>query len=187
MNIDDKNFLRELRKSNESALDYVMDEYAPLVKGIVAKVLSSFGNNGLVDECLSDVFVSVWQNNKNFKGEKDDFKNWIACIAKYKAIDYYRRNLTLLNQDNLDNLMLESSKDVEEEILSLESEKKIIKMINGLNETNKKIFIMKFFLGMKSDKIGEKLKLTQTAVDNRIFRERKKLKQEFIEIQREGI
>ena len=43
MKIDESNFIRELKYRNEDALDYLIESYGPLVKGITTKILYSLG------------------------------------------------------------------------------------------------------------------------------------------------
>ena len=91
MKINEENYLIELCKKNEKALEYIIDKYSAIVNGVVRKVLLPLENNGLIEECISDIFFSVWNNIGKFSGENEKFKNWIAGISKYKAIDYYRK------------------------------------------------------------------------------------------------
>lgn len=187
MGVHEENFIEELKNKNSKAIDYVIESFGPLVKGIVTQVLYKLKDSGAVDECMSDVFMAVWQNSSKFQGENKDFKKWIACVAKFKAIDYYRKLTKTPFTEAIEDVVVKNPINTEEDFLSIENEKQLKTLIENLEETNKKIFIMKFFLGLSSDKIGEKLNLTRTAVDNRILRERKKLKDKFYEIQGEGI
>ena len=91
MRINSNNFLEQLKKENPKALDYVLDIYAPLIKGIVSRTLMPLGDCGIIDECISDVFIAIWNNSQKFKGDNIKFKSWICAIAKFKAIDYYRK------------------------------------------------------------------------------------------------
>ncbi|MBO3444474.1 RNA polymerase subunit sigma-70, partial [Clostridium sp. CCUG 7971] len=36
----------------------------------------------------------TWGNIKSFDKNKNNFKNWICAISKYKAIDYKRKYLS---------------------------------------------------------------------------------------------
>lgn len=187
MHIDRNNFLDELKKENAKVLDYIIETYAPLVKGIVTKVLYTLGNNGLIEECIADVFISIWKNHKSFTGDDLSFKKWVACISKYKAIDYYRKNKNNPETYDIDDYTKKSYYNLEKEIIDLENEDKVVELINNLDEINRSIFTMKFFLGMSSSEIGKKLNLSSNAVDNRIFRERKKLKNKFYENRKEEV
>ncbi|CUN52581.1 MULTISPECIES: sigma factor [Clostridium] len=91
MKIDEKNYLKQLCNKNEKALEYVIDNYSAIVNVVIRNVLRSFENEGLIEECISDVFFSALDNIHKFKGDDNNFKNWIDGINKYKAIDYYRK------------------------------------------------------------------------------------------------
>nr|WP_232019952.1 sigma factor [Ureibacillus thermosphaericus] len=40
---------------------------------------------------MNDVFLAVSQNSDKFRGSEEELKKWIGTIAKYKAIDIYRK------------------------------------------------------------------------------------------------
>lgn len=93
MKCNKKNYISRLKKGKEDALEFIVDLYLPIVKGVIYKVLYNLKNEGIVEECINDVFLSVWNNIDKFKGEEEDFKKWICSIAKFKAIDYYRKEV----------------------------------------------------------------------------------------------
>lgn len=175
MGCNETNYIKRLKKRKEDALEFIVDIYLPLVKGVTYKVLSPLKNEGIIEECINDIFLSVWNNSEKFTGETDDFKKWICAIAKFKAIDYYRKEVkksevVLDKEDLIDNNL------VEDKLLLMEEREELIRVINLLGQMDRKIFIMKFFLGMKSDDIALKLGITKASVDNKICRGKKKLK-----------
>lgn len=186
MNTNNKNFVKRLQKGKEDALEWTYDNYVPLVKSVVCQVLNRFDDNGLIDECINDVFVSVWNNSKKFKGDENNFKNWICSIAKFKAIDYYR-SLVKKCEQTLDLIDLAEKNTLEDEILITENKNEVINLLNELEETDKKIFIMKYFLGLKADDIGQKLNLTKSSIDSRLYRNKKKLKEKAIKLNLEVV
>lgn len=175
MNSNKNNFIKRLKKGKEDALEYVVDEYIQIVKGIILKILKTINNQMIIEECINDVFLAVWNNSNQFSGDEVDFKKWICTIAKFKAIDYYRKEVKSfeikLNEDiTYNNICLE------DEILISEEKNILLNEISLMNDIDKKIFIMKFFLGIKSENIALKLNLSKASVDNRISRGKKKLK-----------
>lgn len=179
MKISDENFIQLLQQQDEDALEFIVDTYLPLIKGITYKILSSVHNTGITEECINDTFLSIWKNSRKFKGENsDDFKRWICAIAKFKAIDYYRKT----NGENrhlvsAEMMVEDESHSAEDELILLEDRNELIKLINHLDPVDRKIFIMKFFLGYKTSDIADKLALTQSSISNRIYRGKKKLNQ----------
>ncbi|EEL51296.1 MULTISPECIES: sigma-70 family RNA polymerase sigma factor [Bacillus cereus group] len=174
MKSNEKNFIKRLQRQKEDALEFIVDTYLPLIKGITHKVLIPLKNDGLIEECINDIFLSVWHNANKFHGEAEDFQKWIAAIAKFKAIDYYRKanKEVEITSDDLD---VNKGRSAEDEFIVIEDRNELVKIINELEPVDQKIFIMKFLLGFKTEEIGEKLGLTRAAVDNRIYRGKKKL------------
>ncbi len=176
MKINDQNYIRQLQCNDEDALDFIIDKYLPLVKGVTYKVLSPIGNKGVIDECVNDVFLSIWNNATKFSGtEVNDFKNWVCAIAKFKAIDYYRkysRNVEITS-DYLE--VNEEENSAEDELILQENREELVRLLNHLDPVDRDIFIMKYFLGLKSSEIAKKLNLTKAAIANRIYRGKKTL------------
>jgi RNA polymerase sigma-70 factor (ECF subfamily) len=168
------NYIKRLKSKKEDALEFIVDCYLPLVKATVHKVLSPIQKDELIDECINDIFLSIWNNSNKFTGEALDFKKWVYKIAKFKAIDYYRKAQkdTAVSLDNID---LAHTQSVEDDLILAEQKDELIKLLNTLDPIDKNIFTMKFFLGMKSDDIAEKLKMTRASIDNRVYRGKKKL------------
>jgi RNA polymerase sigma-70 factor, ECF subfamily len=174
MKSNDTNFIQRLHQQKEDALEFIVDKYLPLIKGVTYKVLHPLNNNGIVEECINDIFLSIWNNSKKFKGDPNDFKKWICAIAKFKAIDYYRKTNKQLE---VSSEFIEGNleKSAEDELFIMEDKNELIKLINNLEPVEREIFIMKFFLGLKTEDISIKLGLTKASIDNRIYRGKKKL------------
>ncbi|HDR7599856.1 TPA: sigma-70 family RNA polymerase sigma factor [Bacillus mycoides] len=176
MKSNEKNFIKRLQRQKEDALEFVVDTYLPLIKGITHKFLLPVQNDGLIEECVNDIFLSIWNNANKFHGEPNDFKKWIAAIAKFKAIDYYRK-ATRTVEIISDEFHISTEKSAEDELIVMEDREELLKLINQLEPLDQKVFIMKYLLGMKTEEIGDKLGLTRVAIDNRVYRGKKKLQQ----------
>lgn len=176
MKSNEKNFIRRLQRHKEDALEFVIDQYLPLVKGVTYKMLAPLGNDGLMEECINDTFLAVWENAGKFTGDATDFKKWLCVIAKYKATDYYRKatkrkELEVVADEHRDSNVL-STEDI---LVSVENKAEILTLLNELEDMDKNIFIMKYFLGYQNIEVASKLGLTKASVDNRIYRGKKKL------------
>ncbi|WP_088189293.1 sigma-70 family RNA polymerase sigma factor [Desulfosporosinus sp. FKA] len=149
MKTDQTNYIQRLKKRREEALEFVMDEYFPLVKGIVTHILLPIARQELAEECISDVFLSVWHNAQKFKGEnEEDFRKWLCAIAKYRAIDFYRREkkrLEIPTSENESMDMFLPEESAEEHVLLKESIREMEKLLNLFSPVDRNILIMKFY------------------------------------------
>ncbi|MFC7679004.1 sigma-70 family RNA polymerase sigma factor [Paenibacillus sp. GCM10028914] len=181
MKSNERNFIRRLKRQEEEALEYVVDNYLSLVKGVVYKVLSPLKQDHLIEECMNDVFLSVWDHAEQFKGDSSDFRKWICAVSKFKAIDYYRKAVKNMeiSSEHTDTLTEESAEDA---FIQIENSKELLQLIYGLDEMDREIFMMKFYLGVGTEDIASRFGLTRAAVDNRIYRGKKKLQQQAIQL-----
>lgn len=178
MTCNERNFIRRLKKRDEDALDYIMSRYGGLVHAISYHILSNFGQPA-VDECVNDVFLSIWQNADQFSGRAEDFKKWIGMIAKFKAIDVYRRLEKQQSREQTDEHLQEqpATSDIQTLLLEKEQKNALLLAVSELPEIDRDIFMMKYFLELSSQEIADRLGMTITAIDNRLYRGRKRLAQ----------
>src|SRR4051812_29760037 len=174
MKSNEANFIKRLNRQEEDALEFVVDTYLPIIKGITYKVLIPIKDQGVIDECINDIFLSIWNNSKKFKGDSIDFRKWICTIAKFKAIDYYRKASKEVEFSS-DYMDMNADLSAEDELILSEDRTELITLINQLEPVERQIFIMKFFLGFRTEEIARKLGLTIASIDNRVYRGKKKL------------
>ncbi|MCH3964437.1 MAG: sigma-70 family RNA polymerase sigma factor [Clostridium sp.] len=175
MKINKDNVISQLKKRNPRALDFVVDTYGGLIHSIVKKILFNFENNGGVEECINDILLAVWNNIDKYNGNSS-FKSWIAAISKYKSIDYQRKLIKELKNENIDKMEIKSMNTVDEDILQKENYNEIMKLLSNLKPQDREIFILKYFNNETSGHIAEKLNVNREVVNNRLSRGRKKLR-----------
>lgn len=183
MQCNESNFIDKMRKKEETALEYVIDCYLPTVKGAVNAVLGQYGQREEMEECINDVFLSCWNHIHQFKGKDAlSFKKWIYKIAKYKSIDFYRKYVAKRKEVSLEKCQ-EDGIEIGQISFEIENDKMLLKIIDTMQPLDKKIFIMRFLLGEKTEDIAKKLDMTKAAVDNRVYRSRKKVNHELQELE----
>lgn len=173
--INNDNVISQLKKKNSKALDFIVDTYGGLIHSIVKKTLFNFENNGSVEECVNDVLLAIWNNIEKFH-QNNNFKSWIAAISKYKAIDYQRKLIKVLNNQNIDAMEIKSRDTVDKELLQKENYNEMMKLLSNLKQQDREIFIRKYFNDEPSGDIAEKLNVNKEVVNNRLSRGRKKLR-----------
>lgn len=171
-----KNFISRLQNKKEDALDYVIEHYSSFVNAIAYKILSDI-NKDAIEECVNDVFLAIWQNAKQFEGQPEDFKKWIGMLTKYKAIDIFRRLEKQQAREKGDEELSQKPdvKETEREFLKKEQRNDLLLAISCLESVDRDIFMMKYFLQLTNTEIAEALHLSKAAVENRLYRGKKKL------------
>lgn len=171
MRISEANVVQQIKLQNEDSIAYVLKEYGGLLHAIIRKYLH--GKPQDIEECIADVLISIWFNIHAFDPEKNEFKQWIAAIAKYRAIDYVRK--------------LERSK---EQLNKFESHIKLLQqsnaraghydwdtIFNELSDVERHIFEKYYLKGVPSQDIANHYKVKPSWIHNKLSRGRKKLKQ----------
>ncbi|OOM61895.1 RNA polymerase factor sigma-70 [Clostridium beijerinckii] len=84
------------------------------------------------------------------------------------------------NIENINDYNITALNETEEYILAAENKDEIIKIIKELGKVDCEIFIRRYFLEESIENIARSLGLTRQAVDNRLWRGRKRLKEKMI-------
>ncbi|MBR3761100.1 MAG: hypothetical protein IKK47_08970 [Ruminococcus sp.] len=101
--ITEKNFIQELQRRNEDALEFVVKNYGGLLKAVINRILYNFPEDA--EECLYDVILKIW-NNIDTYNESNKFESWIAAIAQYSALNWLRALKRLEPLVDIDELPL---------------------------------------------------------------------------------
>ena len=93
---------RLLQTHPEEGLEAAMLAYAPLVKAVLNRILPQ--NPCDREECMADVFVSLWRNAAKLERTATPLRPWLIVTARNKGIDRYnalRRRETVTLDDGL--------------------------------------------------------------------------------------
>ena len=89
MNVAEKFLIDGLRRKDAHALEKVIDKYGKQVHWLVKKIV---GNCNDIEECVSDVFLYIWNNIDKYDSKKAGFRTWILIVSRYKALDFKRKS-----------------------------------------------------------------------------------------------
>ncbi|WP_040327950.1 sigma-70 family RNA polymerase sigma factor [Clostridium ihumii] len=174
MKINENNFIDELKKKNDKAIDYILDSYGWIIKTIVKKYLYNFEN--IKDECINDILMAVWTNIESFDDSKGDFKNWLGGVSKYKAIDCKRKYGRCLEYENIDDMEIATSNNEYEKFIENELDEDIDELLNCLKKEDRELFLKLYVEEKEINDISSEMGIKREAVYNRVSRGKKKLK-----------
>ncbi|KMT20806.1 sigma-70 family RNA polymerase sigma factor [Clostridium cylindrosporum] len=182
MNIDSNNFINELKRKNEKALNYLYEKYLGLAYKIAFDNLRDIGTKEDVEECVSDIFVGVWNNIDKYSEEITSFKTWFSAVSRYKAIDYKRKLKSKDVNVELDENELVEELTIEDKIVIAEDVDSLRKIIDSMGDVDRQIFIKRYILNEKIEDISKALGIARSVIDNRLSRGRREIKNKWLEI-----
>jgi RNA polymerase sigma-70 factor (ECF subfamily) len=178
MYLHEKECIENIKDGDEKALEYLVDVYYNLVFYVVKNILGPQSLMQDIEECINDIFFFLWENINKYDPNRGTIKTWIIMCSRYKTLDYRKKQNKKINIVGLEEISKILSEDnTEEYILTKETSDYILKIIDGFNQIDKQIFYFRYFLHMNINEIANNLNLSREAIDNKLWRCRKKIKQ----------
>ena len=162
----DRELTRLLQAHPEEGLEAAMLEYAPLVKGILCRILPQ--NPCDREECMADVFVALWRSAAKLEATCTPLRPWLAVAARNRAIDCYnalRRRETVTLDDGLAETLGELA---EFDRATTEA----------MAPPDRDIFLRKYYLLQSGKEIAAALGMSVESVNTRLSRGRDRLRRE---------
>lgn len=180
MDINQENFLLELRQKNPLAIEFIVHQYGPLMKKVIRQYL--YDSQEAFEECFNDVLLAVWNNPDRFDDKRSEFKNWLCAIAKYRAIDTLRREqkrrerfVSLESETDLDHWERFAAPENIGEDMD-ESVEELKKLLSCLSEEDKDLFFRRYVKEQSVEEISKEKNMKRSLIYARISRGKKKMK-----------
>ena len=179
MNYSESELISEIKKRNLNAYEFLIKEYTRPVYYLSYNILNIGNSKEDIEECVADVFLEVWLKINEFDSGRSNFRTWILILTKYKALTYKRKlnKNHVENIENIDDYQPEEHDTVEKQIIDRETQEILLETIDSFNRTDKELFIRRYFCNEKICDIMQSLGLSRSAVDNRLLRGRKIIKE----------
>lgn len=179
MKITEQNFIKQISLGNEKALEYCMLHYGGLVRSVVHRHIGSLAH--YEEDCINEVFFAVWENIDSYRPDRNPFANWIAGVARLKALDCLRKHARqLLESSWEENLPSQASQEdtalqaIEEEI-SRETQQ----MLDCLKPQDRELFIRLYIEEQDIEEISQSTGMSKPAIYNHLSRGKRKLRKLF--------
>lgn len=173
--MNDEVLISKLKSRDEAAISHVITKYSRLLWPIASAVLKNVGSQQDVEECVADVFISLWEHPEKFDPRRGTLKSWLCMVARSRAIDCYRE-LTRRASLPLDSAMMAGRMGVQDALLQEETRRELIAAVNALADLEKDILIRRYYFEQKPKEIAKALDLTVKQVDNYLYRSKQKLR-----------
>lgn len=171
--------MEQLAQKNIQALRYVMRNYTEPVQSLVRRVGAGKLSEEDIEECVSDVFVKVWHQVQDYDSTRGSPRTWIFILAKYTALDYRRRKIPTAVDAELSDVA-DPGTALEQQVLTKAQIHDLVKILQGMDRVDREVFYRRYFYYQSVMEIAQELACSRQAVDNRLWRVRKALRQRMI-------
>lgn len=170
MKITENNFIRQLRRKNEDALNFVVCTYGGVMKAAINRILYLYPQDS--EECLYDSIMKIWEKISYFDETKNSFRSWAVAVAKYTALNRLKQLTRLEPAVDIDELPLADTSAVTDNELfnGFFSE-----LIACLSDEDKELFIRIFWTGESVDEAALAMNKNKSNIYNRISRGKKRI------------
>src|SRR6266700_3838228 len=202
----DDDLALKLGERNPEALETLISRYSREVYYFIRLVLDGIGVAQDAEECLNDLFVAVWQEIETFDVKRGTFRTWLTMRAKYIALDRRRQlcrrqthNLQSADEnqhwvlsdgggsskaggwgyENESRITLPPHPEASMENLLEQSERReeLRLALATLPELERYLIYQRYFKFASTEELASQTGLTRHAVDTRLWRARKSLRE----------
>lgn len=184
--MEDRKILDLYWARKEDAITETAKKYGGYCGSIARNILR---NEQDAEECLDDAWLSAWNSIPPKRPE--NLAAFLGRLTRSKAIDRWRARHTEKRGGDSVTLALEeltevlpAKDDPERSVLSRELAQTVNGFLGGLGQTERNVFLCRYWYFDSVPEIAENFRFTQSKVKSMLFRTRKKLRQY---LQKEGL
>lgn len=206
-NWSDEDLARRLQERDLDAFETLIARYSREIFYFIRLVLDGVGVVQDAEECVNDLFITVWQEIDTFDSERGTLRTWLTMRAKYIALDRRRqlcrrqslhiqsadeyrqwsasdthwsgRNATGLGSSDENRVALPPNPEASMESLLEQSERReeLRLALATLPELDRYLIYQRYYKFASTEELAAKTGLTRHAVDTRLWRARTRLRE----------
>lgn len=88
--LDEQELIQGLRARDPLSLEALINRYSRELFYFTRLILAGAGSAQDAEECLNDLFITVWQEIESFDPARGSLRAWLTMRAKYIALDCRR-------------------------------------------------------------------------------------------------
>ena len=169
------------RADSRPNMEYLFDRYSV---GIYRYISLRVGRNqALADELMQQLWLQACKSGGAVP--PDEFEFWLRRVAQNLISDHWRRKYRRPAQIPIENAAIagELAKRIDSELLPAEAVQKqelldqVALAVTALPSAEQELVILHYVQGRPFKEIGERLGMSERAIEGRLYRARQKLKE----------
>ena len=170
---DDRELVARFRAGQRAAFDEIVEAHQQRIMRLVFRLL---GSPDEVQDVAQEVFLSVLQNLKRFRGESK-LSTWLTTIAVNKCRSHQRRRLLRLRTLFYLTKTLTVTSEQGGAAESAEIHDELRRAVRRLSARYREPIVLRYFEELSVHEIGEVLGISANSVEVRLTRARRKLRE----------
>jgi RNA polymerase sigma-70 factor (ECF subfamily) len=174
------------------ALEALIRRYSREMSYFIRIVLEGVVTLQDAEECANDLFIAAWREIDSYDPARASLRTWLTMRAKYIALDkrrqVQRRHAGIISLDGERKKSSGESNGSEVPALYLsdnsmeglveqqERREELDRALNELNALDRRLVLMRYFQLTPTEQICAETGLTRQAIDTRLWRARKVLR-----------
>jgi RNA polymerase sigma-70 factor (ECF subfamily) len=155
----EKEIIEKAKNGEKEAFGLLYDYYhSRIYRFIFLKV----SNKQDAEDITHQVFLSAWQNIKNYESQGFPFSSWLYRISRNAVIDFYRRKKNEIPLEEVSNVLNDELK-IDKIDLKIQMEK-VMKALKKLKPEYQDIIIMRFVDDLSIKEAAKALDKSEGAV-----------------------
>lgn len=180
----DPELVDAVRAGEENAFEELFRRYRPRVYSFVQRRVR---DDGRAEDLTQEAFLSALRRLRETDSEVV-FRPWIYEIARNATIDHFRRHSRAeeVSVDNLragDHPRLVGDWGPDRELAVKQQLETLRGAFAELSHKHERVLVMRELEGLSYREIGEEMELTRHGVESTLFRARRRLKREFVDLE----
>lgn len=191
---DDQALYEGLLARDARALEALIARYARELTYFVRMVLAGVGTAQDAEECVADLFMTVWDEIEDFDATRGALGAWLSMRAKYLALDRRRQilrrmglvgavtlpssSLRAVHQADITTCLATGDPDASVDTLieRRERQEELRRVLENLPELDRLLIYLRYFRLASTEEIAARTGLTRRAIDTRLWRTRRHLR-----------
>lgn len=179
----DKKIVKLITKKDEEGLKALTDKYEKLLIYISTGILGN--NKEDVEECVNDTYFKVWNHIEEFDFEKASFKTYLSVIVRNTSINRLRKiskTEVIAQKEELAELTadyVDYRQNVESAMEQKENMEALNQIVSNLKKKEKELVLRRYYYLQSSKEIALHMGMTVNAVDSKLSRLRRQMKQKY--------
>ena len=180
--MEDSKIIEQLFERSETVLSEIESKYGRLCHKLAYNIL---GNSSDSEECVNDAFLGVW--NSIPPNRPNSLKAYICGIVRNLSLKKYQYNTAAKRNSKMDVALdelegcLNSSMDVEKQVVQKELSAEIERFMDSLKTTDRVIFMRRYYFMDAYSDIADAVGITEKNVSVRLTRIRAKLREHLMQ------